>query len=246
MTPESSSDNAAPRMSEASRIPGVLFDPKKAFADIAAWPTWIVPVILSAIVGVLFIYMFTTKVGWLRYFTQLAEISKKMQQMDAATRENTINMQVKFGAIFGYVFGVIGPVLMALITGGVVLLMCKMTDVALTFKQLFAMSAWASLPRVVAGVLAIVVMTMNPENFNLQNPLAFNLGHYMEPPPNSGTFLYSIATSIDLFTIWSILLLAIGISAAARKVSLGKAVMLVATPWIVWVLVSSGFGAMFS
>ena len=87
---------------------------------------------------------------------------------------------------------------------------------------------------------------MNPENFNLQNPLAFNLGHYMEPPPNSGKFVYSVATSIDLFTIWSILLLAIGIAAAARKVSFSKAIMLVAVPWILWVVVASGFGSMFS
>ena len=116
MTPESASDSGAPRMSEAGRITGVLFDPKKAFADIGARPTWIVPVALSAVLGVAFIYLFTTKVGWLRYFTQLAETSARMQQMDGAARENAINMQVKMGPIFGYVFGVIGPALMALIT----------------------------------------------------------------------------------------------------------------------------------
>lgn len=234
-------------MGEAGRITGVLFDPKKAFADIAAKPSWILPVVLSIVVGLVFVYLFTTRIGWDRYFHQIAETSSRMQQMDPPQRENAIQMQEKFGPIFGYVFGVIGPPLMAVIVGGVILLMGKIGGAALTFKQTFAMSAWASLPRVIAGILAIVVMFIkNPEDFNLQNPLAFNLGAFMEPPPNSGKFVYSLATSIDLFTIWSILLLAVGISVAARKMPFSKAVILVVAPWIIWILVAAGFAGMFS
>jgi len=234
-------------MGEVGRITGVLIDPKKAFADIAAKPSWILPVVLSIVVGLAFVYLFTTRIGWDRYFHQLAETSSRMQQMDAQARDNAIQIQVKMGPIFGYIFGVIGPGLMALIVGGVVLLMCKLGGAALTFKQTFAIGAWASMPRVVAGILAIVVMFIkNPEDFNLQNPLAFNFGAFMEPPPNSGKFIYSLATSIDLFTIWSILLIAVGISVAARKLAFSKAVILVAAPWLIWVLLSSSFAGMFS
>ena len=246
MTPEPSSDNAPQPMGEAARVTGVLFDPKKAFADIAAKPSWILPVVLSIVVGLAFVYFFTSRVGWDRYFHQIAETTSRMQQMDPQQRETAIQMQVKFGPIFGYVFGVIGPPLGALIIGAVILLMCKIGGAALKFKQTFAISAWATLPRVIAGILAVVVMFIkNPEDFNLQNPLAFNFGAFMEPPPNSGKFIYSLATSFDLFTIWSILLLAVGISAAARKVSFSKALVLVATPWLIWVLVASAFAGMF-
>lgn len=246
MTPEPTSDRAEPPLGEVGRITGVLFDPKKAFASIAAKPSWIVPVVLSIVIGLAFIYFFTSRVGWDRYFHQIAETNSRMQQMDAQARDNAIQMQVKMGPMFGYIFGVIGPPIMALIVGGVVLLMCKLGGAALTFKQTLAIGSWASMPRVIAGILAIVVMFVkNPDDFNLQNPLAFNLGAFMEPPPNSGKFIYSLATSIDLFTIWSILLLAVGISVAARKMSFSKAVMLVGIPWIVWVLVASGFAGMF-
>ena len=233
-------------MGEGGRIMGVFLDPKKAFASIAARPTWIVPIILMIIVGLAFVFLFTSRVGWDRYFHQIAETNSRMQQMDAQTRESTIQTQIKVGPIFGYIFGVIGPFLTALIAGGVVLLMCKLASLSLTFKQTYAMSAWAMMPRVLAGVLAIVVMyTKRPEDFNLQNPIAFNIGAFLEPPPNTGKFIYSLATSIDLFTIWSILLLAVGITAAARKVSFSKAVILVAAPWIIWVLVASSFAGMF-
>jgi Yip1 domain len=246
MTPEPSAENAAPPMGEAGRITGVLFDPKKAFADIAAKPTWILPVVLSIVIGLAFVYIFTSRVGWDRYFHTLAETNTRMQQMDAQQRETQIQMQVKFGPIFGYVFGVIGPALMALIVGAVILLMAKIGGASLKFKQTFAIAAWASLPRVISGILALVVMfTKNPEDFNLQNPLPFfNAGGFLEPPPNSGKFIYTLATSFDLFTIWVILLLAVGISAGARKMPFSKAVLLVVVPWLIWVLVSSGFAGM--
>jgi hypothetical protein len=246
MTPEYSSDHAAPPLGEVGRITGVLTDPKKAFADIAARPSWILPVVLMIAVGLAFIYIFTTKIGWDRYFHQIAETNSRMQQMDAQARENAIQMQSKFAPIGGYVFAVIGPVLTALIVGGVLVLLCKIGGAALKFKQTFAISAWAMLPRVIAGILALVVMFIkNPEDFNLQNPLAFNLGAFMEPPPNSGKFIYSLATSIDLFTIWTILLLAVAISVAARKMPFSKALMLIVIPWILLALAGAAFSGMF-
>jgi hypothetical protein len=155
-------------------------------------------------------------------------------------------MQSKFAPIGGYVFSVLGPPWMALIVDGVIVLMCKLGGAALKFNQTFAITAWAMLPRVIAGILSIVVMFIeNPEDFNLQNPLAFNFGAFMEPPPNSGKFIYSMATSVDLFTIWTILLIAVAISVAARKVPFSKALILVVAPWIIWVLAASGFAGMF-
>jgi hypothetical protein len=121
-----------------------------------------------------------------------------------------------------------------------------MIGAPLQFKQMFAISAYAMLPGLLFTILAIVVMFLkNPEDFNLQNPLFFNIGAAMEPPPNTGKFLYSLASSIDLFTFWTILLLATGISVAARKVPFSKAVIAVATPWIIWVLVKSAWAGAF-
>ena len=245
MTPETASDNAPAPLSEVGRIPAVFIDPKRAFADIAARPTWILPAALLAVAALAFTYIYSTRIGWDHYFRQIAETNAKMQQMDAQQREQAIQMQVKFGPIGGYVFSIIGIPLVALIVGGVILLMTKMAGASLKFKQTFAISAWAMLPGLISSILAIVVMFLkNPDDFNLQNPLAFNLAAFLEPPPNTGKFIYTLAKSFDLFTIWMILLLAVGISVAARKISFTKAVILVAAPWLIWVLISSGLAGM--
>jgi hypothetical protein len=235
-------------MSEAGRIVGAYVDPKKAFADIAARPRWYVPLILLILAAIGFTYTYTTRVGWERYIRQTMENNPRVQNLPADQREAQITAGAKFAPIFGYAGSVLGIPVVALAIAGAVLLMCKMmgAGASLGFKQMFAISSYAMLPGLIATLLAIVVMFLkDPEQFNLQNPLAFNLGAFMEPPPNSGKFLYSLATSIDLFSFWTILLLAAGISVAARKIAFSKAVLAVVAPWVVWVLIKSAWAGMF-
>src|ERR1022692_3171022 len=126
MTPEASSNNAAPPLGEVGRIADVFIDPKKAFADIAARPGWIVPVILVVVAYLAFMYCFTTRVGWERSLRTQMENNSHMQQMDAQQRETIINSQIKYAPIGAYVGGAIVIPVMALIIAGVLLGMAKM------------------------------------------------------------------------------------------------------------------------
>ena len=246
MTPEASSNNAAPPLGEVGRIADVFIDPKKAFADIAARPGWIVPIVLVVVAYLAFMYCFTTHVGWEHSMRQAMETNSRVQQMDPQQREAALQMQLKFAPIGAYVAGPIVIVVMALVMAGVLLMVCKMMGASIGFKQMFGISAYAMLPGLISSLLAIVVIFIkNPEDFNLQNPLAFNLGAFLEPPPNSAKALYSLATSIDLFSFWTILLLAVGISVAARKFPFSKALVAVLVPWVVVVLVKAGWASRF-
>ena len=233
-------------MSEVGRITGVYFDPKPAFADIAARPRWYVPLILMMVAGLAFTYSFTSRIGWRGYIAKTMENNPRVRDMPAEQRELQINTGARIAPIFGYAYSLVGIPVVTLIVAGAMLLVCKMMGTSLRFKQMFAITAYAMLPGLIFTILAIVVMFLkNPDDFNLQNPLFFNIGAMMEPPPNSGKFLYSLASSIDLFTFWMILLLATGISVAARKVTFSKAIVAVAAPWIIWVLVKSAWAGAF-
>src|SRR4029079_18400350 len=95
-----------------------------------------------------------------------------------------------------------------------------------------AMVAYSFLPMLVQTALSMVVLFLkDPEEFNLQNPLMFNIGAYLSPDAPGA--LRALGSSIDLFSIWIIVLLAFGVSAAARKISFGKAFAGIAIPWMV-------------
>jgi len=91
----------------------------------------------------------------------------------------------------------------------------------------------------------VVLFLIPPDDYDIQNPIAFNIGAYLDPQ-STPKAIYSLACSMDLFAFWRITLLAIGISAASsRTVSFGKGLAAVALPWCLMVVVKMGWAAMF-
>jgi hypothetical protein len=83
----------------------------------------------------------------------------------------------------------------------------------------------------------------SPADFDMRNPLMFNPGAFLDPTTASKG-LYSLASSLDLFTIWKLILIGIGIKAAGgRNLSMGGAMTAVFLPWALWVICAAGFAA---
>ena len=101
-----------------------------------------------------------------------------------------------------------------------------------------ALCAYAQLPGLLmTGLMAAsVAMKKDISDFNVQNPLMFNPGAFMDQT-TAPKFIYSLASSLDLFSFWIIFLIATGIKAAAgKKISFGGALFAVILPWAVFVL----------
>ena len=232
MSPEQTAE-----MSEASRIPGIFFEPSKTFRDIAQRPSWFLPMVLAILAGIGFATALAQHVGWERVIHQQLEASSQFQQATADQREQAVALQMRFMPVEFYGGAVLGTPILYLIVAAVLLGMTALMAAELRFKQVFAVTVWAGLPRVISAILTITVLFLkNPDDFNLRNPTAFNVGAFMDPTGGS-TFLYTLATSLDLFTIWTIILLAKGLKAAAgKKLSFTGALVAVVAPWIFLVL----------
>ncbi|HWB82734.1 MAG TPA: YIP1 family protein [Bryobacteraceae bacterium] len=235
-------------MSEISRLSGVFFEPKQTFADIAQRPRWLIPLLLVIVSGLCYCYAFSQHVGWERIMQHALETNERMAQMPPEQRDRVIAMQVKYGpleAYAGVLFGV--PVSFLVIAGVLLGIVAGLMSVPVRFKQVFSIVCYASLPGVIFAVLAIVVVFLkNPDDFNIQNPLAFNVGAFLDPTTTS-KFIYSIATALDLFSLWTILLIATGLSAAGgKKLSFGGALTSVIVPWGVFVLARAAVAGILS
>jgi hypothetical protein len=84
---------------------------------------------------------------------------------------------------------------------------------------------------------------MSPDSFTFQNPVATNPGYFMNPADN--VFLYSVASGIDIFMIWTLVLTAIGFTCVS-KVKRGTAYAIVFGWWAVFTLLGAGLAAAFS
>jgi hypothetical protein len=97
------------------------------------------------------------------------------------------------------------------------------------------------------ALLTMAVMFMKPpDDFNLQNPLVFNPAAFMDQATTS-KFVYSLASAFDLFTLWKLVLIAIGLKAAAGKqVSMGGAMTAALLPWAIWTLCAASLAGVFN
>ena len=249
MTPENSPavEPAPAGMGEFSRITGVFFDPKKTFEDIAKRPTWIVPLVLIMIAVLAVSMTMMQHIGAERIVRHGMEASSRAQQMTPEQREQAVAMGVKFASIMGYVFIVIVPVIYVIMAAVLLGMASGILSAGIRFKQVFAVVCYASLTGVIQSILTIVVIFLkNPDDFNMQNPLAFNVGAFMDPNTAS-KFMYSLASSLDLFVLWTILLIATGLKAAAgKKLTFTGALVAVLLPWAVVVLGKAALAGAFS
>lgn len=227
-------------MSELARLSAVFFEPKSAFADIAARPRWWVPLLLSMAMALVFVYLFSQRVGWQRYLERALESNPRTESLTAEQRQRIVEQQLPLVSAFGYVGAAAGTVVSALVVAGALLFVSNlMLSAQLAFRQVFAVTCYAFLPNVLAGLLGILMMFLKqPEDFDLENPTAFNIGAYLDPQATP-KWLVSVASSVDLFSIWVILLLALGLASATRRLSYAKALTAVVALWLVWVVLKA-------
>jgi hypothetical protein len=84
----------------------------------------------------------------------------------------------------------------------------------------------------------------SPDSFTLQNPAATNPGFFLDP--TTSPFLYSLATSLDIFMIWTLILTAIGFSCISKKVKFSTAMTVIFAWYAVFALASAALAAAFS
>ena len=228
-------------MGHLDRLIGTLFDPKPAFADLAARPTgWWLPLGLLMVITVGFVLAFSQHVGWERFMRQQLEQSPRAQQLSVEQREQALQQQRGFVPIVAPIQGAVAWPLITLVTGGVFLFVFNiLLGTQLTFRQVYAVVCYGNLPNALGGLLAVVVMFIkDPADFDLQNPVASNLGAFLDPT-TTPKWLVSAGSSVDLFSAWCLLLLATGFAAAARKISWSKSFTWVVITWLLWVVVKS-------
>jgi hypothetical protein len=112
------------------------------------------------------------------------------------------------------------------------------------FGTSMAIVAYGSLPGIIHATLGMISLFagVDPEGFNLNNPVASNPAYFMNAA--SSRPLYVMATALDVFVIWYIILMGLGF-ACNSKVKRGTAIGIVAGWYIFYKLLAVGLAALF-
>jgi hypothetical protein len=243
------------RLSWFQRLYGALLSPGETFTDVNRKPTIIAPLLIAIGLTVAATMFFSWRVNpdWERFAREA--IKKQEANSGQTIPPDQAEAQVKGTVMVGKIFPLIAAAITPIgyvIYAGVLALGMMLIQAKTTFKKILSVVLWSNCAVALIGVvvLAASLMARDRESLSQINPMepgnitATNLSILL--PEGASTVVKTLAGSIDLFTIWLLVLLSIGLAAVAgsRKIKTSKTATLVFGIWFVWILIGAGLASL--
>jgi hypothetical protein len=226
----------------AQRLGGVFFSPGATFRSIARSPGFWPPLIVFIVVNLAGWQVVVRKIGLARVAAAGLAMSGRTAGMTEAQREQAVRVAEKISAISYPVGSIVGPFIVFLILALLGLAILKaIFGQQLKFKTAYSVAAYAFMPNLIAVLLGMATAAFgDPSAFNAANPAPTNLGFFLSPQSVSHA-LYTGATSLDILSFWTMVLLGIGFSEAVGRKASSKGVFLsFFVLWVLFVLLKMG------
>lgn len=242
----------AAEMGPAARLANVLFTPSKVFESIARKPgwDWLVPVALLLVVLFVGSALTTSKMDVDAAVAQQMKMMEKRQPGMSGEQkdkiETAIRGQMKFfmstpGRLLSMLFLLIPIFVVPAFYQGIAAAFGK----GIRYLGVVAGYAYAQIPMLLYWALSVVVTLprdkIDIEDAQLYRLVKSNVGAFLDPETTNRALL-ALASSIDLFSIWGLVLTAIMVS-KTTKFTLKGSFAVVGGLWAVWVLIQVALGA---
>ena len=234
------------KISDFGRVGGVLFSPGPTFEDIARKPSWIVPVILVTIFSLGVVFFLNQKMDWPTYIRHQNEQSSRWQNLTDEQKDNAVNLGAKIAPAIAWGGGALGVVISAVIISFVYWLAFNvLAGAQLRYGQSMAIVSYAYVPAIISCILAMVVLAMKRfGDVDPQRLLATSVAAFL--PTDAPKWEVTLGSSIEIFWLWTMMLMVIGYSKAnPKKISGGSAFGIIFGLWAVYLLIRVGLSAAF-
>lgn len=230
------------------RLAEVFHAPVAMFQNMASrwgWTDWVVP-ILVVIIGSVGLSVYV-----IPHLDLVADTRASLEasglgpdQIEQQVSQQRELFEGPFGAVMAFIPVITVPatlLILALIFWGGASIMGG----RITFGRMFSVFGYAWMPKLAEGLLLLFVIQgregVRPSR--VPSLLVTNPASFLDPSA-AGTPLYALLASFNPFTLWTMLLVALGL-AGMGKMSRGSAYMVVGGLYAVWILVQLGWSALF-
>jgi len=224
----------------------VYFAPREAFTRICRRPAFLVPALLVMAFAIGFFAVWVQKVDAKAFMQAQIEESPFASRIPADQRADIIEQQAAGLAKWGWINVAVFTPLMILVVAGVLHFVYRFFYASeSTFKQALAITSWVFFVMgLLTQPLTLAVMALKGDwNIDPRNALQANLGILLDQSTAAKT-LWALLSSIDLFSMWTVFLLAVGFAVASRKTT-AAALWGVGICWVLIILGKVGWAAIF-
>jgi Yip1-like protein len=237
----------APGLSQWQRVADVFTAPSKTFEDIKRGnKSWWMPFIIFALVSYILFGVVAAKIGMQQVVENQIHLNPKQEaNLNEHPEQREMSMKISLGITEGIFIGNPLLVLVIVAVGSVGLwgTINFLFGGKATYGSIFAVWMYAGLPGILKVLLGVIVIYAGtaPESFNIKNYAPTNLGAFLNPLETNPA-LYSLASSLDVITIWTLVLLGMG-TAMVAGVKRNSGYIAVFGWWAIFVLIGVGIAA---
>jgi adenosyl cobinamide kinase/adenosyl cobinamide phosphate guanylyltransferase len=227
------------RQSTLGRLGGIIVSPVETLQSIVRRPDWIIPLLLLIAVGA------ATSLASSRHVdvesSVRAQMERQEQKMSEAQIEQTVAIATtvqKFSAAVTVVF----IPLVILVVAAVLFGAFKAFGGESGFVQVFSVVVYSWIPEIIKWVISAVLI-VNRGTVTAEEATTLvrsNLG-FLSGPDNP--VLFSFLTSLDLFSLWGLALLVVGL-ALANRFSYARSAAIIVPLWLLVILGKLGLAAL--
>ena len=217
----------------AGRMIRTFTAPGQTFASVRermTWQDWFAPTLVAVVAGI---------VAGMLALPEAMEAGSEMMQEEGMTEEQRAAMeQMKAAAPAMTLVSVpIVSFLMLFLLGGVLLLLGNpILGGEANYGQMLAVTAYASLVKVIQTIVTVPILLATG------SLVVFGPGLLL-PEEMLATFAGRLLSGVDIFTLWQVLLMAVGTGVMAGC-STRKALFPLLILWAVWIVVQAGLGGL--
>ena len=229
------------------RLSAIFFEPGKVFEEIKRRPTWLGIFVVLALVVIAGQYVAVTRVDSETYMRQALTWNPLTKNMAEEQIQKILSQpRSAFQQYLSVGLAPVNLLIAFLFLAGVFLLAFVLMGASLTYKKALAVTFWAMAPPgIILTLLAIVFMLVKePDSLDvidISRNVASNPAVAVDDKTNP--ILHSLLARIDLFSFWTIYLLALGFATVAGT-KLGKAAAVVLVLWGVYVVIRVGISVL--
>ncbi len=226
-------------LSQIERVVDAYVAPTKTFLDIRRNASWWLPFVLGIIVSLFFVYAIDRQIG----FDQVAQANinrsasgqQRMSSLPPAQREQTMHTIATSTRIISYAYPVVA-LIFALIAAAILMASFNFgLGAHASYKQYLAVWFYAGLPFLIKYLVAAIAIFAgaSAEQFDMRNPVGTNIGWYLSS--DIPLWVRTLFSSLDIFTIWVVVLLVLGCATVAR-VKRSSAAFIIVGWWLLTIL----------
>jgi len=235
-------------LTQLQRVTNIFTAPSKTFEDIKRGNrSWWLPFIIIAVVSYILFAAVYFQIGMQQVVDNSIRLDPKAQERMASVPPEQREVSNKIAIGFTEGIFIANPLLvlagLAVFSFGLLGTINFVFGGKATYGSIFAVFVFATLPTIIKTLLGVVTIYAGaaPETFNIKNFAPTNIGAFLNPMETNKA-LYSLASSLDVVSIWSLVLLAIG-TATVAGVKRSSGYLAVFGWWAIFTLVAVGWAA---